>query len=302
MQISFSFKEEIQIVRIGGQISPQEDAAIRLKLDEKISRGRKNLLFDLSQFNLQDQMSLDRVLNLLTQCLQSQLNVAVVGIDKERWPKLVLSRDPQPQLFITDVEAKEWFKALPLEQPDDKEKEEKKQPDPEEELKLQAVKELIKKYEIYQTPVDLDPFGLGNLKEIYIKNPNRESIQQLQKAYIKLEEKHQNVSELERKCKEMADKLKQMSLFRKKPLHTNELEAKKQALAKRGETLENEFQSFQQKIDLYNKQSKEFEQVGKEQEAQAKRKIENLEKKRAELEDECRKLTQELQDKKKSKG
>ena len=52
MGISFSFKNDAQYVKLDGTLSALEEAAVRLKLDQKINQGRSKIVIDISSFEI----------------------------------------------------------------------------------------------------------------------------------------------------------------------------------------------------------------------------------------------------------
>lgn len=54
MSISLAFRNQLQFVRYEGRIVAEEEAAVRLKLDQKINQNRNLLLFDIIAFDMSD--------------------------------------------------------------------------------------------------------------------------------------------------------------------------------------------------------------------------------------------------------
>ena len=65
MGAAFRFKNNIQYIVMPANVNPEESAAIRLKLDQKISQHRNHFLFDLAELDLTDKASLLSVLLVL---------------------------------------------------------------------------------------------------------------------------------------------------------------------------------------------------------------------------------------------
>lgn len=228
MGISLSFKNDAQYVKIDGALSAPEEAAVRLKLDQKINQGRTKILIDVSSFKVDDKESIKALQTVLKFVLQRGTTLSLFGLKNTLWIKIAEGFPGKVQMHETEAEAIKWIEtnAKKPEAPIG----EVKKPDPEDEIKQKLLAELLSKYEIYQAQNDYDPYLLKKLEQDYTQTPQREALFALRRAYKHVFTLKDGLNELEQRCRDLANQLLESMTIRKIPLSPPELAAKRKAI------------------------------------------------------------------------
>jgi hypothetical protein len=226
--ISLSFKNDAQYVKLDGALSTVEEAAVRLKLDQKINQGRSKILIDISSFAIDDKESVKALHTVLRFTLQRGTTLSLFGLKNTLWIKIAENFPGKVQMHETEAEALKWIEAN-AKKPEAPVGEIKK-PDPEDEIKQKLLAEVLAKYEIYQAQNDYDPYLLKKLERDYAQAPQREAIFALRRAYKHVFTLKEGLSALEDRCREIADQLLESMKIRKIPLSPAELSAKRKSI------------------------------------------------------------------------
>jgi anti-anti-sigma regulatory factor len=94
MHIKFSRVGDIQVVILPEPLSAVEISAVRFKLEEKISKGRQKILFDLSDYPAHDDHAIDGLMQLLMFTVNMGTLVATSCVDPANWPRLATQPTP----------------------------------------------------------------------------------------------------------------------------------------------------------------------------------------------------------------
>ena len=90
MEISFKTQGDVQIVEIDGAMGDAEAAAVRVKLEQKINQGRAKVLFDLSNFTIENDAARKLLLGVLVYTLTRGALTACCGIKSSQRPLLIV--------------------------------------------------------------------------------------------------------------------------------------------------------------------------------------------------------------------
>lgn len=255
MGIEFAFRQNVQLVRLTGPLTPEEDAAVRLKLDQKISAGRSLVLFHLAEYPVTETTPRSRLMGIISFCLERGVTVGISGAEPSRWPLLRFDGRRQARLYQSETEA-----LSALASPDTQEtaltQNGKEAPDQgESEFRRRQIDELLRTYESYQQGNNLDPFGLEMLAATYARDRNREALNELDKALRQLPAKRALVQKLTTEAERLAEELFEFTFHRKLPVTAKEAEAKardieieRDSLSGEKEELTKEIASLEQKL------------------------------------------------------
>jgi len=109
MAIQIHIRENIPIIEIDGKFSSAEEAALRLRLDEKIKAGAPCFVFDISRFELLDPTSHNQIKIILSYFRAREVILAIFGIKQTMFSKLVMENPPDIAKFETETEAKNFI-------------------------------------------------------------------------------------------------------------------------------------------------------------------------------------------------
>jgi hypothetical protein len=255
----------VQLVAFPGPITTEEEAAVRLKLDQKISAGRKQVLFHLSGFPVADQPARLRFMSLVSYCLERGVTVGVCGAEQSRWPLLRLDGKRQPQLFVTEGEALATLTAAPETAPIHSPGE-APQDDTEKQIHLRSIEALLNKYESFQNTGELDPFGLERVEVLYRKDRSRESLIELDKAIRDLPRRRQHLQKLITETERLAEETLEFTFHRKLPVTPAEIEARaksaeqeRDSMSREREQLTADIAFLEKKIETIQKAAREVQ-------------------------------------------
>jgi hypothetical protein len=291
MGISFSFKNNVQYVKIDGPLSQVEEAAVRLKLDQKINQGRNKILIDITSFATTDKDSVKALHSVLNFAIHRGTAVALFGIKQTLWLPVAEGFPTKLTLFETEGEAVSWSATVevkPLAVAG-------KKPDPEAEIKEKKLKELLGKYEIYQAKNDYDPYLLKKLELEYAKAPQRESLFALRRAYKHLSTLKESMDQVDAHCRKLADQLLEATIIRKIPLTPAELSLKAKSIQDAKAAVELEVREIKSQIDQNMNTAVDFRKRSKTIEERWTHEIDFLQNQIAEQTAENKKVLLELQ-------
>jgi anti-anti-sigma regulatory factor len=241
MSISFLTKENIQIVVISAFISPVEAAAIRNKLEEKIKKGRKKIIFDLLGFPLNDNTAHSILINLVKFTINRGIKTACCGIQTADWPRLLVEGPIQTKTFLSRVEAEDYLKSVGSEELPSKLQDAgkpKSEKDLQEEIKNRDLQKLLTQYSIYQQTDHDDPFRL-EFFSIQCKSgkSEKEALDAEKKALDSESTIALEIEILQNECIQLSELTKQATIDRKNPSSEDELTLKENTLSARRDEL-----------------------------------------------------------------
>ncbi len=247
MPVSFSFKNNVQVLRFSEQLSNEESSQVLAKLEEKIKQGRKLFLFHLEQFQNQDEVAKSKIVHLIKFCFQQNLSLALC-LPQKSWPiyssgSLALAKmfntESEGLLYLDTLHARVEDKALSFD-----------------EIKVKETEELLKKYELFQKPNELDPYHLKNMDQIYAYTPTIESIENLEKATIDISRRKENIVRLEAQCEQISKQALEMSITRNKAikepefvLKQNQIQLREASLLSAQKNLTQRLSDLQKELD-----------------------------------------------------
>jgi hypothetical protein len=224
---------DIQVVEMIGTITDAEGAAVRFKLDAKINEGRHKILFSLPQFHIEDETSKRALHLLISYCLNRRVLLVVSDLPPDKWPFIRLANGASPAAYLSRAEALTYLAGAPAPTgvqayeepapPSTSTKEEKKS---DQDIKDIAMKELLKKYELFQQSDEDDPFRLGFLKDQYRSQPSFEIVKVEKQAQARFEELDVQNRELEAQCEQLAKQVQTRRAARRLPTSETELNLK----------------------------------------------------------------------------
>jgi len=248
MSISFAFRNNVQIVKIEGPLNTVEEAAVRLKVDQKISQGRHCILLDVSALAIDDPVTVASLHSLVKYLFAREIFIAIGGIKSSDWKKIVVTDGRDPQKFETEAEAAAWF-AQCLEGTAPPEAALRKAEDTEKEFQKKKAAELVAQYDVYQKANDYDPHMLGKYLAEYEQAPFRKGLVALVRASEELDEKNESNKELEKTCRSQAEALQSALSLRKLPVSAQELDVLKKTLAQSRSIVEKEIADYKTQIE-----------------------------------------------------
>ncbi len=249
MAISFAFKNNVQVLKFSELLSHEESTQVLMKLEEKVKQGRKLFLFHLEQFQNQDEASKTKIIHLIKFCIQQNLNVALC-LPQKSWSIYSAGSLALAKMFNTEAEGLLYLETLSARTED--------KPLTVDESKKKDTDELLKKYEIFHKPDELDPYHLKNMDKIYSFTPTIEAIESLEKASIDIAKRKENISRLEVQCEQISRQALEMSSARNQAIKENEFSLRqKQISAREAELISTQKTLSQKVLDL----QKEIEEV-----------------------------------------
>lgn len=256
MAIALEFRENVQFVILEGNLSKVEEAALRLKLDQKFSTGRTLFVLKLDRFNFDSPESISAVGDLVGYFVALGAWIGIAGLNNKQMSLIQNLYKPQCKGFSTEPEAKKWV----LEE-SQKPKEAPKK-NTEEDIKRTEINLLIESYATNFIDKDQDTFRIGKLAHEYSLNPTPEFLQAIRKM---LEEKDRLEMEIQKRDAEL-DQLERVLMdfmrFRKLPASEAEIQSHmKLAEAKSSETdntlreINDQIAKFNERLENAKKQS-----------------------------------------------
>jgi anti-anti-sigma regulatory factor len=277
MGIQFDLKDDIQIVAIDGKLSAVEEAAIRLKLDQKIGQGRTTILFALAGLDLQDAQTLKNIQQLLVFSLNREALCAVFGIKKSNFKLLTLSGSRDIEKFETESEAKSWFEKIKAERAAPKVEQKDTGKDPELEIKAKELAALLKTYEMNFVENDYDPHRLTKLCEEYSKAPTADFMQALRKAVVDIKAKSEELSKRNESLGKISKQLHFQMSFRKAPVTESELKSKETSISGADTAMKSEIELLQSEIKKLQASAQESKQKSADHQEKWKKELKLLE-------------------------
>lgn len=256
MNVKFlSAGPEIQVVEISGVIESQEGAAVRFKLDGKINEGRHKIAISLPGFQIDDAGSRESVLVLLRYCLARRVVVAISDLPPDKWALLQTAGKEQPSFFLSRQEALDFLAQAPKPklilpysdgpaEPEDTKPKRKT----DEDLKNEALQELLKRYEVFQHPENLDPFRLEYLAQTYAAQPSYETVRAERLAQVQLNEVVAQNLVVDEGVEKLARSVKNKRTGRRLPTSEQEFNLKVEALKKQKSDLQAIHDKFEAEI------------------------------------------------------
>ena len=229
MEISFKIQGEVQVVEIDGSVTDSEAAAIRVKLEQKINQGRKKILFDVSLFQIENNAARNLLLGIVTYAMNRGTLVVLCGVKAVHRPLLLIPGNQQIKVFFTRAEGLDFIQKNVIPDPKASLAAPKKT---EEEIKEDALKKLLEKYEVFQHNDDDDPFRLQFLIEQYHSRPNPEALAVEKRATESLLSCQRENRLMEEECDGLAKRVKSLMQYRKAPISGKELQLKRETMEK----------------------------------------------------------------------
>jgi len=257
MSISFAFRHGVQIVQFPGPLSPEEAAAVRLKIDQKISSGRQLILFYLFGFPLSDTQSRSRLLDLIQYCLQRGVQLSVAGADPIQWPLLHVPGQRQAKLYSTEAEALAIMSNP--EEPNVAAAVVGVTRDLDKEMRLRSIEEVIRKYMVYQNPNEWDPFSLEKMETLFRRTRAREALVELDKAIRDIPKRLETIHQLQADAQRLSQETLELSLRRKEPMTENEVKERRAELQQAIDALRAEQIKVSADIEVFEAQLSEGE-------------------------------------------
>lgn len=276
MGISFAFRNEFQYVKLEGTLSAPEEAAVRLKLDQKINQGRLKILIDVTRFAIDHSDSVKGLHSVLRYAFQRGTTVGLFGLKQTLWLKLAEGFSSKLNLFELESEAVKWLENVVL--PSKNTPAPPKKPDPDEEIKQRRLQELLAKYAIYQAQNDYDPFLLRKLQDEYLQTPAREPLFALRRAYKQIFILKESLNSLEDNCRRLANLLYESMRIRKIPLSPPELTVKRKSIQDTRAAVQMELDEIKQEVDAHMATAVEFRKRSLSHEERWKNELELLQK------------------------
>jgi hypothetical protein len=277
MPISFAFKNDVQYIKLDGGIATVEEAAIRLKLDQKINQGRQKILFDITSFNSGDKNSVEALQSVVKFALYRGVTVGLFGLKQSSWV-IIAENFPVPmKIFEIESEAIKWIGTIEI-KPSQANGQQEKKLDPEAEYKQRKLKELLTKYELYQVQNDYDPFLLRKLEEEYRLTLVREPLFALRRAYKHVFTLKDAIAQIDAHCRQLADQLLTAIKIRKIPLSPAELVTKEKAIQDVRASVEAEVNEVKGQIDQHMAYAVELRKKMQALEDKWKSEVESLQK------------------------
>jgi anti-anti-sigma regulatory factor len=249
MEIKFSTSDDVQIISISGALSQAEAAAVRNKLEDKINLGRSKVIFDLADYQLDDNAARSYLLNIVTYSLNRGVLSACCGAPPALWPLLLVGGTLQAQTFLSRSEALEYLKKqtapkikthAAAEVASDanttsstlKSLTQKTEDEIQEARKSQALKDLLQQYSVFQQTDQDDPFRLDFFAQQIKADSSVEALAAEKKASESVVKIDEEILALEADCKKLASQLKHATIVRKSPVSEKELHLKQETLDK----------------------------------------------------------------------
>ncbi len=250
MSISFSYRNNVQVIKFSEQLSQEEFAQVLLKVSEKIKQGRKLYLFHLELFQNQDEGSQSKIVHLIKFCFQHKLNLALC-LPQKSWSIYSSGSVALAKMFNTEAEGLLYLETLSG-RTDEK-------PLTIDEAKKKETDELLKKYEIFHKVDVLDPYHLKNMNQIYSFAPTIEAIESLEKATIDLSRRRENINRLDAQCGQLSKQAIDVTLARNQALNEAELNLKQKKCEERAAILVSYQKIYAQQISDLAKELEEVE-------------------------------------------
>ena len=231
MPVAFSFRNQVQILKFSEQLSEEEFRQTVAKLEEKIKQGRLQFLFYLEHFKNHDDFSKSKVIQLIRFAFDKKLQLALC-LPLKSWPTYTIGTQALAKMFLTETEALTFLNLQDHEKRGDVESPEA--------LKMQETEILLKKYEAFQKPDDLDPFSLKKLVKLYRTLPTLEAIENLERASRDIPQRKENIERLKLQCEQLSIQAFELSATRTLTLNPKEeVSEKKRIELEKKQLLEN---------------------------------------------------------------
>ncbi|MGE3974091.1 MAG: hypothetical protein AB7F59_06145 [Bdellovibrionales bacterium] len=260
MGIQFLLKDDIQVVALDGKLTGVEEAAIRLKLDQKISQGRNYIFFSIAELDLQDTTTIKNVHLLLQYAKNRDTLCAIYGIKKNLFKHFIISPNRDIDKFETESEAREWLEKIKAERAAPKDAKKEPSQDPEKDFKAMELAQLLKSYEINFIENDYDPYRLAKLAEEYNKVPAPELIQALKKAIVDIKTHREELAKKDEELKNLSNQLHFQMSYRKAPVTASELKSKTASVSSAEGAIKQEIDQLKNEIHRLQKEAQEHKQ------------------------------------------
>lgn len=257
MAIKINLRNDIQIVEIEGKMTSEEEAALRIRLDEKIRDGRTSFLFDVSRFDLSDPTSQNQIRIILKYLLTREVFLAAFGLKHNLFSKLVIDPPPDVPKFETETEGQNFITQAIKAKTDGKAPKEKKEKT-EEELRTEAIQEKLKKYELHFLEKETDPYLIGKLLEEFKKTPSLHLVHAVRGANKDLKKLVSDIHEKEAQLQSLATPLLNQLKYRKAPITDAELASKRGRLDGQFGEVQKEIKQLSTDIEKNKKLAIEF--------------------------------------------
>jgi hypothetical protein len=213
LPVSFSFRNNVQILKFSDALEAEEFPHILAKLEEKILQSRLQILFHLEAFKNEDDFSKSKVIQLIRFCYDKKVEL-VLCLPNKYWSRYMIGTQTLAKMFATETEAISYFVSLgdanaPKLDGVDAEK-------------MRDTDLLIKKYESFHQSDELDPYHLQKMKRLYAVTPTLEAIEKLEKASVDILQRKENIGRLKEQCEQLSKQAFLMSASRTIPLNDAE--------------------------------------------------------------------------------
>jgi len=269
MAISLKVQDDTQLIYIKDSFSREENSALRLSLDKKIQNGRKNFIFELSEFNIKDANSLTLVKDIISFLISRNVSTIVVGVPKKDWQIIDPSSGKKPTKYVNLAEGLASTKEVKEPEPpkkedlgyayDDDEEDNKGKEDSspkertDEDILGEEVKALLEKYDSNRPVKDYDPFSLKNISQLYSEKPSITEIKVLEQAAREYRNIKKENETTENYCSKIAEEVLSLTYLRKKAINVQETK-------KRESQIKDDLAKVQRQIDDFNAKIKASEE------------------------------------------
>ncbi len=220
MGIALDFRENIQFLSVEGNLSKADEAALRLKLDQKYSQGRTLFIFKLDLFAFDDSESMAALLNLMSYLISIGAWLGLAGLNDKNLKILQVNFKARCKGFSTEPEAKKWI----LEESQKPKEVDQKQKN-EDEIKRAEINSLIHTYSAHFDERDPDPYRITKLGPEYLTHPTVDILHAVRSLLAEKEKLELDVQKKEAELDQTSKILMEYMAVRRLPATESELQS-----------------------------------------------------------------------------
>jgi len=221
MAIAIEFKDNIQLVRIEGKITKPEEAALRLKLDQKFSQGRALFILKLEKFEFSDADSLTAILDLIKYLGSLGAWMGLAGLNAKQSGMFQAQYSGRCKSFATEQEAKKWI----IEESQKPKEASKGHNVSEDEIKRTEINNLIQSYANSFVEKDPDPFRISKLGFEYLATPSADFFHAIRQLLLEKQKIETEIQKYEGELGQLEKELLDLMIFRKLPTTEAEIQS-----------------------------------------------------------------------------
>jgi hypothetical protein len=210
--IALEFRDNIQFVILEGNLSKVEEAALRLKLDQKFSQGRTLLIIKLDRFNFDSPESITVIGEMIGYFVSLGAWIGISGLNNKQMSQIQGLYKPQCKGFSTEQEAKKW-----IAEESQKPKDNAPKKITEDDIKRTEINLLIQSYATSFIDKDQDTFRIAKLAHEYSAVPSADFLQAIRNMLVEKDRLEIEIQKREAELDQIEKVLLDFMKFRKLP-------------------------------------------------------------------------------------